>query len=432
MQPTPTTLSHPVPSAQTYQINRDNQDSHGSIESNLQLLQCVFEQIDQTSIVEQLENHTRLGRKGYSKRSMFRAYVASFVLGFQYTNTLIKELRDNPAIRDLCGFEKLPFRTTFNRFFSRMAEHDDLIEEAISHTIGELKQELPDLGQLVAVDATAIHTYSNPNRTVKSDPEARWGVKHTAKGKDGKIKENFYGYKAHVVSDAVYGLPIAAITTPGNASDTVYLPKIIDKAKGTFDWFHPEAVIADRGYDSKKNNEYLWNQGIHPIIKMRRQGGKKSSKEQNMPEGLIDGIYDTSGVPYCMGGQKMEYVLTDPDKGHRYVCPPGGCHLKQKNSGAMLYCDGETWEDPKQNIRLFGTIRKDSEEWKSLYRRRYSVERSFKSMKQARRMEKHTVRRLRPMIAHVLMSLLTAQLTVLVNLKHRRVAEMMWMVPRVA
>ena len=81
-------------------------------------------------------------------------------------------------------------------------------------------------------------------------------------------------------------------------------------------------------------------------------------------EKLIDGIYNTEGVPHCMGGKKMAYVKSDPVKGHAYVCPPGGCHLKKKNSGAMLYCDFDTWEDPTRDIRLFGTIRKASEEWK--------------------------------------------------------------------
>ena len=354
-------------------------------------------------------------------------------MGHRYTNQTIRLLKDNAEIREMCGFDDhIPWHTTFTRFFADLQNYDHLIESAIAHITDQLKTELPDLGNVVAVDSTAVHSYSNPNRKVKSDPEAKWGVKHTARGKDGKVTDWFYGYKAHVVSDATYGIPLANITTQGNANDTTYLPKLIEKAKATFDWFDPIAVIADRGYDSKKNNHYLWSQRIHPIIKMKKPGGKSKDENGNPVEKLIDGIYDTEGVPHCMGGKKMEYVKSDPVKGHYYVCPPGGCHLQKKNSGAMLYCDFDTWEDPTRDIRLFGTIRKASEEWKELYRRRYYVERGFKSMKQARCLENHTIRGFGRINVHVLMSILTAQATVLANLKHRPSQEMMWMVPRVA
>ena len=427
MQTTSITLSQPTTQSQTNQTA-----SQQTIDNNIQLLALVFEEIERTSIIYELEKDYRIGRRGYSKRAMFRAYVTGFVMGFRYVNSTIRLLRDNAEVRAMCGFESMPVRTTFNRFINNMQDYDHVVESAIAETVDRLKIELPDLGNVVAVDSTAVHTYSNPNRKVASDPEAKWGVKHTAKGKDGKVTEWFYGYKAHMVSDATYGLPLASITTPGNASDTVYLPKIMEKAKKTFDWFHPIAVIADRGYDSKRNNQYLWEQGIHPIIKMRQPGGKRKDKNPTTDKKLVDDIYDINGVPHCMGGQKMDYVTSDPVKGHKYICPPGGCHLKYKNSVAMLYCDGESWEDPTRDIRLFGTIRKDSDEWKNLYRQRYSIERGFKSMKQGRSLEHHTVRRLRRIHMHILMSVFTAQITVLANIENRTREEMMWMVPRVA
>ena len=437
MQTTSIMLSQPSTQSQSYQTTTASQPS---IENNIELLAPIFEAIEHTDVIHKLEMDYKVGRRGYSKRAMFRAYVTKFVMGFKYFNSAIRLLRDNAEVREMCGFENLPVRTTFNRFVKNMQHYDDVIESAIAQTIDRLKIELPDLGNVVAVDSTAVHTYSNPNRKdkndpnrkVTSDPEAKWGVKHTAKGKDGKVTEWFFGYKAHMVSDATYGIPLASITTAGNASDTVYLTKIMEKAKKTFDWFHPEAVIADRGYDSKKNNNYLWKQGIHPIIKMRQPGGKRKDKNPTTDKKLIDDIYDINGVPYCMGGQKMDYVTSDPVKGHQYVCPPAGCTLKARNSVAMVYCDAESWEDPTRDIRLFGTIRKDSDEWKNLYRKRYSVERSFKSMKQSRSLEHHTVRRLRRIHIHILMSVFTTQITVLVNLENRAREEMMWMVPRVA
>lgn len=433
MQTTTVMLPQPNPHNQPNQSVAQNADDGQEIDSNIQLLRLVFEEIENTGIVDLLEQFYSGGRRGYSKRAMFRAYVASFVMGYKYTNSIIRDLKDNLTMRELCGFERLPVRTTFNRFFSNMAMYDDLIEKAMKTTVDELKGLLPDLGHVVAVDSTAVKTYANPNRKTCSDPEAKWGVKHTAQGKDGKSTDWFFGYKAHMASDATYGLPLASLTTPGNANDTTYLTKVIDKAMDTFDWFQPYAVLADRGYDSKKNNDAMVDRGIHPIIKMKKPGGKKADDNKlDLDYKLIDDIYDINGVPHCMGHKKMEFIQTDPDKGHYYVCPAGGCDLQKLNSGAMLYCNFDSWEDPTENIRLFGTIRKDSDEWKQLYRMRYSVERGFKSMKQARRLEQHTIRGLRRTHAHILMAMLTAQVTVLVNLKHRKKKEMMWMVPRVA
>ena len=65
---------------------------------------------------------------------------------------------------------------------------------------------MPGLGDEVAVDSTAVRTHSNPNRKHVSDPYAEWGVKNSAKAKEGG-KEFFFGFKVHMVADAVYGIP---------------------------------------------------------------------------------------------------------------------------------------------------------------------------------------------------------------------------------
>ena len=66
----------------------------------------------------------------------------------------------------------------------------------------------------------------------------------------------------------------------------------------------------------------------------------------------------------------MQYVLTDFEKGDLYRCAKGGCELQDKSSGAMLYCDSEVWEPIGRNPRLRGPIRRDTPEWKELYRKR--------------------------------------------------------------
>ena len=100
--------------------------------------------------------------------------------------------------------------------------------------------------------------------------------------------------------------------------------------------------------------------------------------------------------------------------------------------GGIRHCDPEVWEDPSQNIRLFGVVRRGSPEWKDLYTKRQAIERVFKSMKESRRLEWHCVRGLRQITLHAAMSALAFQATVLVRLQAGEADLMRWMVRRVA
>ena len=112
-----------------------------------------------------------MARSGWPLRSLWRAYVASFVFNLGSTNDLIRMLRRARAGRRLCGFgDRLPHRTTFNRFISRLALHPDLVEQSIASATSQLRGLLPDLGDEVAVDSTVVRTYANPNRQTLSRP----------------------------------------------------------------------------------------------------------------------------------------------------------------------------------------------------------------------------------------------------------------------
>ncbi len=111
----------------------------------------------------------------------------------------------------------------------------------------------------------------------------------------------------------------------------------------------------------------------------------------------------------------MQYVRTDPKKGHLYRCPQAGCHLQTRKG--VVYCQDELWVSPKaeDNPRLHGPVRRNSAEWRQLYRLRQSVERVFKSMKQSRRLNGHCVRGLKRVALHAAMSVLAYSATLLVQ-----------------
>ena len=250
----------------------------------------------------------------------------------------------------------------------------------------------------MAIDASAVHTYSNPQKD--SDTEASWGVKHShqANNKEGIIW--VFGYKEHMLVDANYGIPIAQFITTGSRHESQELPVLIEKAKRLHSWFAPKVAIADRGYDSAANHQALWfDHRIIPVIHIR----KPSNTD------LYQGIYTKDGVPTCIGMVAMEYAGTNK-KGHRlYLCRQEGCHLKDSPNGGIRHCDTAYIQDPMEDIRLFGIIRRQSKRWKKLYGKRWSVERVFNSLKALRRLEKHCLRGMRAIRLHTLMSTLAYQ-----------------------
>ena len=284
----------------------------------------------------------------------------------------------------------------------------------------QLKVLIPGLGNEVAVDSTTVRSHCNPNRKRISDREASWTAKNSPRAKDGG-KEWHHGYKVHMVADANYGVPLAHVVTTAKRNDSPELPAVIARAEALYPWFRPAVAIADRGYDSKTNHEHLHRKGILPVIHIRRSRGHA---------GLYDGIYTEKGVPTCLGQVPMEYVRSDPEMGHLYRCR--GCHLAGTMRGGIRHCDTEIWEDPATNIRLFGVLRRGSQEWKDLYAKRQAIERVFKSMKESRRLERHCIRGLRQITLHAAMAALAFQATVLARLRAGEAKWMRWMVRKVA
>ena len=386
-------------------------------------LRQAMDSIDDSELVAALHRHTARGPKGRWVRPMWRAYLASFLLNFDHTNDLIRSLEDNPALRQVCGFDgPLPHRTTFNRFIQRLKQYNDLMESCVTALVNALKLELPDLGEEVAIDSTAIRTHSNPNRKTVSDPDAAWGVKHSVRSKKKDGTEYFFGYKSHVVADVKYGIPLAQIVTAGNRNDSPLLQPLIRKAQAQFDWFRPTVAIGDRGYDSAKNHEFLFGERIIPIIHIRKPSNAA----------LYKGIYTPQGIPTCIGMVPMEYVGLDWKEHYVFRCRPEGCHLKDSTLGGIRHCDTVYAQDPHEDIRLFGIVRRDSQQWKDLYAKRWAIEQLFKTLKQSRRLERHCTRGMESIRLHSLMSTLSLLATALVSVKAQQTEDMRWGVRKVA
>ena len=107
----------------------------------------------------------------------------------------------------------------------------------------------------MALDSTDIDAWVDTTRKPYSDPQARWGIRTNSKVKTGK--ESFYGYKAHYVCDAYYGIPLGFIILPANRNDSPQLPPLIAKVRANNPGLPMRYATADRGYDALSNYQYL-------------------------------------------------------------------------------------------------------------------------------------------------------------------------------
>lgn len=387
----------------------------------------VLDSVDASSILHTLQRYRWTGRKGYSLSALWRAYLASLVLNLPHTNALIRQLAWDEELREICGFNaELPHRTTFNRFIQRLADHAGLVQECFTQITGELRKHFPNFGREVAVDSSVFRSHSNPNRNrnLVSDPDASWTAKTSAQAKNGK--EWFWGYKLHMVADVNTGFPLSFTVTTASSNDGRFLLPLVDECQTAYPWLRIRTVVADQGYDTVANSEELHARRIAPVIHIK--------KPRRTADGERDwGVYTAKGTPTCMGNVPMEYVETLKDKGHLYRCRIGGCHLANSFTGGVLHCDSTFWVDFKEDIRRFGgRVRRDSRQWATLYAKRQSVERTFKSLKESRRLNRHCVRGLKKATLHASMSVLSYQATALTKMSLGQEDKARWMVPLVA
>ena len=232
---------------------------------DLRDLRLALDQIDIDNLVAALEGPPRTGRRPAPRWPIIWAYPASYFLGSSNLSDLIRRLNNDPLLRSICGFINcIPSYATFWRVFDQLAGLPEHIDECYHILLEQLQELLPGLGQEVAVDSTTIPAYANPNRKNSSrnpggpaDPDASWTNKHSARDPS---QEEGGGYKAHVVADASYDIPLQMTVTTASRNDSPLLSGL----EAWCDWFrlaNGALVIADRGYDSQHNNLFVHRNG---------------------------------------------------------------------------------------------------------------------------------------------------------------------------
>jgi hypothetical protein len=398
--------------------------------SDLDRLHLVLSVLPDDQLMGALERHRGRGRDDYPVRPTFNAVIAGIVFDHPSIASLRRELMRNAELRQLCGFDPhrgadaVPTGDAFSRFLALLIDKASFIVDMFHILVDQLKKELPDLGDTLAVDSKAIPSFGNPVRDEdkrdeedrRRDTDADWGTK-TYQGirKDGtaweKVKR-WFGYKLHLLVDSVYEVPLAFEITEASASDMTHLLPLVED----LDEHHPDIaedadeLSADKGYDSADNKATLYDDyGIKPVIDHRQLWKEEPDKPRVLFGDRADVVlYDELGTLYCQCPserrgedevRELAFVGFEKDRNTlKYRCPaayfgfdcPGRTECE---ANAHVGDYGRVFRVPLDtDRRIFTPIARPSAKWKTAYNRRSAVERVNSRVDQVLGFERHTIR----------------------------------------
>ena len=376
----------------------------------------VLEALPAEKLIAVLERERWTGRKGHSIRGMWAALIAGVLNQCQSLADVPRLLKRDKETRVVCGFskDKIPDEDAFGRFLKKLVQHEELLEECFSGLVERLRQLLPQFGAKLAVDSTDIQAYSNGHRKNPSDADARWGAKGVghhagpkadsgAEGKGGakKGKERdlywWFGYKLHLVVDAIYELPVSFVLTAANEADTTQTKVLLKKAVPGDAKVKPEAVIMDKGYDSQDNCRLVFTEyGAAPIIPIRER------EDAQLPD-----ICNAKGTPLCSCGLAMVFWGRDGNY-LKYRCPDA---VGKAKCQSRFRCTGSAYgyvlklpimQDPRRHP----PVPRETKKWRRLYKLRTSVERVNSRVKGLLGLDRITLRGIAKVTVRSLLSLL--------------------------
>jgi hypothetical protein len=314
---------------------------------DLKRLRLVLENLPDEALMKKLEQERDRGRDDYPIRPMWNALMAGVVFQHPTVEALLRELRRNAQLRQVCGFEvakglkAVPNSWSFSRFLARVIAHRDSIQQMFDTQVDRLAELLPDYGTSLAVDGKALLSYARgkaEGAAAKRDPDRRrdtdgeWGVhEYSGSHEDGtpwqKVKK-WFGYSIHLLVDSHYELPVSFSVTRANASEVVEAHQLLEKLEEQ----HPalaercHELAADRAYDDGKLICKLWDEWqALPIIDIRNCW--KDGEATKLVSGLENVVYDYRGTVSCVcpksGTQRqMAYGGFEQDRMTvKYRCP---------------------------------------------------------------------------------------------------------------
>ena len=352
---------------------------------DLERLKIFFENIEDDVLCENLEEERKNGRNDYPVRTMLNLVYAMKIFGHRSVESFRRELSRNSQLRIACGLSEgkykycgdrkhlVPPARVFTGFLNKLKKHKAEIEEIKEELVKFMYENLEGFGEDCAVDGKFLDTYAkqykeNRCKDNRAEHDATTSCK-TYYMKDGTAKKEWhYGFRAHIICDAKYGLPIKTKVTPANNSEQKELDNILEELsnskKESYKIERMKNLLGDAGYDNGRRNKKLKEEyDINPVFDIKHIW----SKDEKYKE--IDDLpiaYNEDGEVFYIEDlnkyEKMKYLGYDKQN--------NALRYTREKTGRKIY------RIPlSTDYRIFVPIARDSKKFKKKYKMRTEVER---------------------------------------------------------
>lgn len=380
--------------------------------ADLERLSLLLRHLPDETLMRQIESQRGRGRNDYPVRAVWNSVLAGIVYQHPSIASLRRELMRNAQLRQVCGFDlckgmaAIPSPNAYTNFLTLLMRPRECVDALFYDLVDKLTGVLPDFGKTLAIDSKAIRSRSRKTSSQavpdgRGEADADTGVK-TYKGtrKDGRLWESvksWFGFKLHLIVDAEYDLPVDYCVTEASACDITvgremvnrlakHRPKVLDKA----DYF-----LGDKGYDDTKLITTLWDdRQIKPVIDIRSQWKTDGAR---LVHGQTNVSHDYKGTVFChcpieWVKRPMAFGGFEKDRqALKYRCPAK--HYGLACQGRNHCCISDSIRiDIDSNRRIFTPLARSSYKWKTLYKKRSSVERVNGRLDESFGFEKHFIR----------------------------------------
>jgi transposase, IS5 family len=276
------------------QLKRDNQPTFFDMAmqqrgSTNRVLETIAREVDFTPAEERVAaTYGQGGRPACRVGVLLRVMILQHLYGLSDPQAE-EQLKDRLSFQkfvQLDAHEAVPDETTICRFRQRLIEcglHEQLLEL--------LNAQLETRGYIVRrttlVDATLVESS-------RKRPDAQAAAEGRAPDADAsytrKYNQSFYGYKAHISSDAEHQLIRAAVISTAKVQDAHVFERIAPPDTKT--------IYGDKAYDTKANQAWLQQHGIQSGISKKgahhiklTERDRQSNRRKQRVRGHIERIF---------------------------------------------------------------------------------------------------------------------------------------------
>lgn len=364
---------------------------------SLGTIRRCLEAIPDSVLLQGLRAARGRGRDDYPVSVLWGVAVLTPLLRHASYDACLAELRRNPALYRLLGIEteeQLPKHWNLSRFLDVLGHpaHLAALRVSFDAMVRRVAEVVPDLGQHVAGDATALS--ARRGDATRQEAETRLGLPQPTGGRkeyrdaDGTVVKvvEWFGYKLHLLVDVRHELALAyRITTPA-VGDNEMIASLLEEARANLPTERIGSLTYDKAADDEAVHQLLHAAGIKPVIQNRALW--KTEPERLLPghTGRSNLVYDESGTIHCYDKvstpivrHRMAYIGHESQRGTlKYRCParhegwkcPSDARCNGGRSYGLVARIKSEWD-----LRRFPPIPRQTKQFERLYNGRTAVER---------------------------------------------------------